>query len=49
MELIQKLFKNIVDNHKEEKFRTIKQNNPKIKDNITKYYNGINILKLLGF
>lgn len=49
MELIQKLLKNIVDNPKEEKFRTVKQNNPKIKDNITKYYNGIQILKMLGF
>ena len=49
MELIQKLLKNIVDNYKEEKYRTVKQNNPKIKDNITKYYNGIQILKMLGF
>ena len=49
MELIQRLLKNIVDNFKEEKFRTVKQNNPKIKESITKYYNGIQILKMLGF
>lgn len=47
--LVQKIVKNILDNPSEEKFRVIKQNNPKIKETLTKYYNGMQMLKLIGF
>ena len=39
--MIQKFQKNIIDNPTEEKYRTIKQSNPKIKDALTKYFNGL--------
>lgn len=38
-----------MDNPKEDKFRTIKQNNPKIKQHLTKFYNGMALIKLIGF
>jgi len=41
--------KNIIDNPNEDKFRVVKQNNPKIKEALTKYYNGIQLLRLVGF
>lgn len=47
--LIQKIQKNIIDNPSEEKYRTIKQQNPKIKEHITKYFNGLQFLKIIGF
>ena len=38
-----------MDNPNDDKFRTIKTQNPKISEAITKYYNGKNLLKLVGF
>ena len=43
------MHKNIIDNPTEDKFRVIKQNNPRIKETLTKYYNGMQLLKLIGF
>ena len=47
--MIQKLWKNVIDNPDNEKFRTLKTSNEKIKDTITKYYNGTALLRLIGF
>ena len=47
--MVQKFQKNIIENPNEPKFRQIKQQNPKIYEAITKYYNGIHLLKLVGF
>ena len=47
--LVQKLFKNVLDNPNDEKFRTVKLNNQKVKDVLTKYFNGIGLMKLVGF
>ena len=47
--LIQKIQKNIIDNPSDDKYRTIKQQNPKIKEVITKYFNGLQFLKIIGF
>jgi len=49
LDLISKLIKNICDNPTEDKFKKIKRDNPKIKDALTKYKTGIEILKLIGF
>lgn len=43
------MLKNIIDNPNDEKYRVVKQNNPKIKEALTKYYNGQQLLKLIGF
>lgn len=34
------MVKNIIDNPNDEKYRVVKQQNPKIKEALTKYYNG---------
>ena len=49
VELVQRFRDNIIKNPNEEKFRTIKSNNPRIKEALTKYYNGLQLLKLIGF
>ena len=41
--------KNIIDNPNDEKFRTVKPSNPTIKSTVTKYFNGMALLKLIGF
>lgn len=38
--IVQKMMKNIIDNPNDEKYRVVKQQNPKIKEALTKYYNG---------
>ena len=47
--MVQRFQKNIIDNPNDPKFRQIKQQNPKINEALTKYYNGIHLLKLVGF
>lgn len=47
--MAQKLWKNILDNPQEEKFRTVRSQNDKIKAALTKHYNGMALLKLCGF
>jgi len=47
--LVQTLQKKIIDNPNDEKFRMVKTANPKINEALTKYYNGMAILKLIGF
>lgn len=47
--MVQKFQKNIIENPTDQKFRQIKQQNPKIYEALTKYYNGIHLLKLVGF
>ena len=47
--MAQKFQKNIIDNPTEEKYRQVKPNNEKIKDALTKYYNGLSLLKVIGF
>lgn len=47
--LVQKLFKNVIDNPTEDKFRTVKLNNARIKDTLTKYVNGVALMRLVGF
>lgn len=47
--LVQTLQKKIIENPAEEKYRTVKTANPKINEALTKYYNGLAILKLIGF
>jgi hypothetical protein len=41
--------KNIIDNPSDEKYRTVKPSNPIIKSAVTKYYNGMALLRLIGF
>lgn len=49
IEMAQKFQRNIVENPNEEKYRQVKQNNEKIKNALTKYYNGLLLLKVIGF
>ena len=49
LSLIQKLWKNVLDNPDNDKFRTLKTSNDKIRENITKFYNGSALLRLIGF
>jgi hypothetical protein len=49
LSMVQNLQKKIIDNPTEDKFRTVKTANPKIHEALTKYYNGMAILKLIGF
>jgi hypothetical protein len=41
--------KNIIDNPNDEKYRTVKPSNAIIKSTVTKYFNGMALLKLIGF
>ena len=47
--LAQKLFRNVIDNPTEEKYRTVKINNQRIRDSLAKYVNGVALMRLLGF
>lgn len=49
IKLISKILKNIIENPDDEKFRSIKRDNPTIKDKLTGFKSGIEIIKLLGF
>ncbi len=49
LDLAGKLLKNIIENPTEEKFRTVRRENPKIKEKLTKYKEGTDLIKLLGF
>jgi hypothetical protein len=40
---------NIIKNPKEEKFRQLKMNNPKINENITRFPQAVQILEIIGF
>ena len=44
-----KLLKNIIENPNEPKYRSIKKENSKLKELITKYKNGHELLILLSF
>ena len=48
-ELLSKILKNIIENPDDEKFRSIRRDNPKIKDKLTGYKSAVDIIKLLGF
>lgn len=49
IELLSKILKNIIENPEDEKYRSIKRDNPKIKEKLTGFKSGIEIIKLLGF
>ena len=41
--------RNIIENPNEDKYKRVNPNNPKIREPLTKYYNGTQLLKLVGF
>lgn len=47
--MVQKFQKNVIDNPNDEKFKTIKSANPKVREALTKYYHGVQLVKLVGF
>lgn len=47
--LIQRLWKNVLDNPNDDKYRTVRPFNIKIRETVTRYYNGTSLLKLVGF
>lgn len=49
IQLVQKMQKNIIEHPSEDKFKRINPNNPKIREPLTQYYNGTQLLKLIGF
>ena len=49
IDLLSKIIKNIIENPDDEKYRSIRRDNPKIKDNLTGFKSAIEIMKLLGF
>lgn len=48
-ELVSKILRNIIENPDDEKFRAIRRDNPKIKEKLTGFKSGIELVKLLGF
>lgn len=46
---MQKLWKNVLDNPNDDKYRTVRPANKKIREIVTRFYNGTSLLKLVGF
>lgn len=49
IELLGKILKNIIDSPTDEKYRSFRKDNAKIKEKLTNYKSGIDIVKLFGF
>jgi hypothetical protein len=49
VDLLGKILKNVIDNPTEEKYRSFRRDNPKIKEKLTGYKCGVELVKLIGF
>mmetsp|Transcript_14864 Transcript_14864/g.25318 ORF Transcript_14864/g.25318 Transcript_14864/m.25318 type:complete len:92 (+) Transcript_14864:987-1262(+) len=47
--MIQRIQRNIIENPSDDKFKQIRPSNLKVKEALTKHYNGLLLLKLIGF
>lgn len=48
-ELIDKVLRNIVENPEDDKYRTLKQANKKVKADVTRHKGGVVLMRLVGF
>lgn len=48
-QLLDRIIKNVVENPSEDKFKSIKKDNKKIKESLTKYKAGVEVLVKIGF
>jgi hypothetical protein len=48
-ELLDKLLRKIVDNPDDDKYRSLKQDNKKVKYMVTRHKGGVMLMKLVGF
>jgi hypothetical protein len=49
LDLVGKLLRNVIENPQEERYRSFKRDNPTIRERLTRYREGGELISLLGF